>query len=280
MPPQFGLVGHPIGHSLSQAMHGAAFDQLGLDHQYDLFDVIKEDLGLFMKNAKEKGMIGCNVTIPHKVEIIKYMDELSNEAELIGAVNTIKFGKKVMGYNTDGIGCVRALNEAGIDLKDKRILLLGAGGAARAIGFQCTLEGASVSISNRESERYMAEDLSLELEKKLKKPCPVITMDDKTIEKELKSSDILINSTPVGMNPNVDQSVIPEKIIPKNIAVMDIVYNPIKTKLLKAAKKRGCKTVSGVGMLVHQGAESERIWLGVEPPVKLMYKVVEERLKG
>lgn len=276
---KFGLVGHPVGHSLSPAMHNASFKKLGLDYDYVLFDVEKNDLKKFIENAKKREMVGVNVTIPHKVEVIKYVDKLSREAELVGAVNTIKFGKETVGYNTDGIGCVKALEEAGVKVKDRTILLIGAGGAARSIIFQCTLEGATVLISNRKAERRMAVDLSREVKKKLGKTCEVVDLEEDSLSKALKEADIMIHATPVGMHPNTEESIISADIIPTDVTVMDIVYNPMETKLLREAKAKGCKTVSGVGMLVHQGAESERIWLNVNPPVDLMRKVVLTGLK-
>lgn len=275
-----GLVGHPIEHSLSPAMHNAVFRGLGLDCRYVVFDVRRGELERFIKSSKEKDIIGLNVTIPHKVEVIGYVDKLSREAELIGAINTMKFNKKVVGYNTDGIGCVRALNEAGVSLKDKKVLILGAGGAARAIGFQCVLEGATVSISNREVERDMAVSLAADIEKKLNKKCDVVDFNVEKIKESLKKTDILINATPVGMYPKTDESVVPAEIIPKTVRVMDIVYNPMETKLLREAKKRGCKTIDGVGMLVHQGAESLKIWLGIDAPIETMRDAVTERLKS
>lgn len=277
---KFGLIGHPVGHSLSPALHNVSFKHLGLDYEYVLFDVEKEKLGVFFDNAKKRGMLGVNVTIPNKVEVIKYLDDLSREAELIGAVNTIKFGDKLTGYNTDGIGCAQALAEAGVDIKGKRILILGAGGAARSIIFQCALDGAQISISNRKAEKKMAIDLSKDVTKKLKVECPVVDLNNKSVAKALEGSDVLIHATPVGMHPDTDASIIPADIIPENVAVMDIVYNPIETKLLAEAKKNGCTTINGVGMLVHQGAQSERIWLGVEPPVDKMRAAVENTLKS
>lgn len=275
----FGVIGHPIKHSLSPVMHNAVFKKLGLEYTYKAFDVPENQLKKKLDELKSQGTLGLNITIPHKINVIKHLDELSREARLIGAVNTIKFGEKMGGYNTDGLGCVCALTEAGIKLKDARVLILGAGGAARAVGFQCTLSGALLSLSNRESERYMAEELSADIKRKLGADVEVVTMNDESLSKALGEADVLIHATSVGMHPNVDASILDAKIIPEHVAVMDIVYNPIKTKLLKEAEKAGCKTIDGVGMLVHQGAESLKIWLGIDAPVDIMRKAVLEKLR-
>jgi shikimate dehydrogenase len=275
---KLGLIGHPVSHSMSQVMHTAVFNELGLDASYELFDVLKEDLAEFIGKAKGE-FVGLNVTIPHKVDVIEYVDELSKEAELIGAVNTLKFeGDVVRGFNTDGIGCVKSLIEEGVEVKESNVLILGAGGAARAISYQCVLEGAKVSLSNREQEKQMAVDLANEINSKTGETVIVVDMDDESLINALKDVDVLINATPVGMHPNTESVVIPTSIIPDGVAVMDIVYNPVETKLIRDLSKRGLKTVSGVGMLVHQGAQALRIWLDIEPPVDLMMQEVLKKL--
>jgi shikimate dehydrogenase len=205
-----------------------------------------------------------------------FLDELSREAELIGAVNTVKCGDRMVGYNTDGVGCVRALQEAGVEVKDKRVLIVGSGGAGRAISFQLALEGSSITLSDRVKER--AAELSADIKSKLGCDAGVVDSDAAPLGEALKETDVFINSTPVGMTPNVSESVIEAALLPNEVVVMDLVYNPVETKLLRIAAERGCKTVSGVGMLVHQGAESLRIWLDVDPPVEVMRKVVLQEL--
>lgn len=275
---KFGVIGHPIEHSLSPVMHNAVFRKLELDYEYSAFDVKRGELEKFIEDAKSN-FIGLNVTIPHKIAVMKFLDEIGKEAELIGAVNTIKFKNgKTTGFNTDGIGCVKALEEAGEGIKEKRILILGAGGAARAIAFQLVLENSEVLISNRNMEN--AFKLGEDIKKKLNKDVELIRFSKNEIEKKLQETDILINATPVGMFPEVDKSIINPEIIPSRVVVMDIVYNPIKTKLLGEAEKRGCKTVDGVGMFIHQGAESLRLWLGITPPVDVMRRAVIEGLRG
>ena len=270
------MVGHPIKHSLSPRMHNAVFKKLKLDCEYKAFDLEAEELEGKMREFK-RNMAGINITIPHKVSIIKYLDALSEDAELIGAVNTVKFGKKTVGYNTDGIGCVKAFEEECVKLKGKRILILGAGGAARAIGFQLAKEKTEMWISDKIVQKSV--DLVSEIKRKLNAKVHATTLDEKMLTGLIENMDVLINATPIGMTPNVDETPIDTRMLKKRLVVMDIVYNPVETKLLKDARKKGCKTISGVGMFVNQGAESLRIWLGIEPPVDLMRKTVVEVLK-
>jgi len=268
-----GVIGHPIEHSLSPAVHRAALRELGLDYRYDKFDVKPEELENFVNDAREN-FLGFNVTIPHKVGIIDFLDNLSKEAELIGAVNTVKFDdNSATGFNTDGIGALRALEEAGEQVNGREVLLLGAGGAARAIAFQLAMEGAEVSICNRTREK--AEELAGDVEGKLNKEVKIL---DFPLKEKSDEFDILINTTSVGMSPDTDKSPLPGELLRPALTVMEIVYNPLETKLLREARSIGCKTIDGAGMLVHQGAESLRIWLGVDAPVETMRRALLEEL--
>ncbi len=268
-----GVIGHPIEHSLSPPMHRAALKELGLDYHYDKFEVKPQELENFLKDASEN-FLGFNVTIPHKVKIIQLLDSISKEAELIGAVNTVKFeNSSVKGYNTDGLGALRALEEAGQPVSGKKVLILGAGGASRAISFQLAMEGAEISICDKAGEK--AEELAAEIMEKLSKDVRILDFPIK----KLDEFNILINATPVGMSPNTDNSPLPGEFLNPSLTVMDIVYNPLETKLLADAKEAGCKTVNGTGMLVNQGAESLKIWLGVEAPVETMRSALLNELK-
>lgn len=276
---KFGVIGHPIEHSLSPLMHNAALRELGLDYEYRAFDVKKEELETRIREFKKKGFIGLNVTIPHKVAVLKHMDSLSEDAALVGAVNTIKFGRKNIGYNTDGIGCTRALDDAGVKVRGKRILILGAGGAARAIAFKLAMENAAITLADIIMEK--AVTLAEDIKSKLGRRVDTTGLEGEILKKKIKEIDVLINATPAGMWPNVDETPINPEVIREGMAVMDIVYNPVETKLLREARKNGCKTINGVGMFVHQGAESLKIWLGIEPPIDVMRKaVVKELQKG
>lgn len=275
---RLGLIGHPVGHSMSQVMHSRVFREMEINAEYGLHDVLPEELGFFMKDAGEK-FSGLNVTIPHKVEVMQYLDGLSREAELIGAVNTIKYSDGVSrGYNTDGIGFVKSLAHEGVDVAGKRILIVGAGGAARAISFQSILEGAEVTICNRRQEMQMAENLASEIREKTGRKAEALPLDRDTLKEQIPKADILAHATPVGMHPNKDSTLIPCELVREGLVVADIVYNPVETRLLREAGQAGAKIVSGVGMLVHQGAQGLRIWLGIEPPVESMYKAVLENL--
>ena len=219
------------------------------------------------------GIKGLNVTIPHKTDVINYLDYLDIAAGLIGAVNTIEFGENgAVGHNTDGIGAIMAIEEL-TSVKNKKIMILGAGGAARAISFQLFLSGAkSLIISNRTIEK--AEELRDDLVEKLDNDVEVTDLGF-GLEKELKDTDILINTTPLGMYPNISQKpLITADMMHKNLIVNDIVYNPLKTGLIVEAEKAGAKTIYGVKMLMYQGIESFKIWTGIEPPVEVFQRAL------
>lgn len=264
----FGIIGDPVEHSLSPGMHNAAFDSVGLDHIYVPFNVKTEELEDAINGARAMGIRGLNITIPHKTEVIKYLDYLDIAAGLIGAVNTIEFGENgAVGHNTDGIGAIRAIEEV-TPVKEKKIMVLGAGGAARAISFQLLLsEAENLVISNRTIEK--AQELKDDLVEKLDQEV-IITDLGSDLKKELEDTDILINTTPIGMYPNINHKpLITADMMHKELIVNDIVYNPLKTGLIMEAEKAGAKTISGIKMLMYQGIESFRIWTGIEPPIEI-----------
>jgi shikimate dehydrogenase len=264
----FGIIGDPVEHSLSPGMHNAAFDSVGLDHIYVPFNVKTEELEDAINGARAMGIRGLNITIPHKTEVIKYLDYLDIAAGLIGAVNTIEFGENgAVGHNTDGIGAIRAIEEV-TPVKEKKIMVLGAGGAARAISFQLLLsEAENLVISNRTIEK--AQELKDDLVEKLDQEV-IITDLGSDLKKELEDTDILINTTPIGMYPNINHKpLVTADMMHKELIVNDIVYNPLKTGLIMEAEKAGAKTISGIKMLMYQGIESFRIWTGIEPPIEI-----------
>lgn len=262
-----GLIGHPVEHSFSPPMHNAAFEQLGMDYAYVAFDVEPKNLKSAIDGAKSMGIRGLNVTIPHKIEVMKYLDEIDEVAGLIGAVNTIDFND-MKGYNTDGIGAVRAIEEE-TSIKDKSVVIAGAGGASRAISFYIAKYGASrLTILNRnvENAHKLASNVSdsgLIGDVEAASICEIASF--------LNDADILINTTPVGMHPNVnDVPVASADDMHDDLVVFDAVYNPNETVLLKEAVKAGARPVYGIKMLLYQGAESFRIWTGVDAPVDAM----------
>ncbi len=269
-----GIIGNPVEHSLSPPMHNAAFKDLELDYIYVPFAVGEDALESAILGSKALNIKGLNVTIPHKTEVIKYLDSIDKGAELIGAVNTLKFeGDFVKGYNTDGIGAVKAIEEFG-SVKNKKVIILGAGGAARAVAFQILMEGASsMVIANRTPGNAL--DLKRDIVKKLNSTVKTVGFGEK-LENELEDADILINTTPVGMYPQIKQeTLVNAGMMHENLIVNDLVYNPQKTRLLTECEKAGAKPLSGIKMLIYQGMKSFEIWTGIYPS----FDVFENALK-
>ena len=267
----FAVYGDPIAHSKSPAMHNAAFDELGMECSYHAFRVTTENLKDALLGARAMGFGGVNLTVPLKQEALKIVDA-DPLAAAIGAVNTVDFRDGIKGYNTDGIGAKRCIEEAGVKIAGSRVLIVGAGGASRAIAFQFAKDGASITIANRTEEKAvsLAAEVSAVGEAK---GCGLDNLKELIAE-----SDILINCTTLGMHPNTDSSIATAEDMHPDLTVFDIVYNPLETRLLQEAKKAGAKAVTGEMMLVYQGAEAFKIWTGVEPPIDVMKKAVLEGL--
>lgn len=264
-------------HSLSPTMHNAAFQKLDLNFVYVAFRVRQAGLREAIIGAKRLGIHGLNVTMPHKQPITRYLDELTPEARSIGAVNTVlSLDERFVGYNTDGLGALRALWEHGVSLRRKRLLLLGAGGAGRAIAFHAAPETEELVILNRTVEK--AEVLAAFLRERFDKKVTANRLLPEVVEKELSNSDVLINATSIGMHPQADRSLISPSWMKSELCVMDTVYSPLETELLKNAKSAGAKTVSGVDMLVHQGAASFEIWTKQPAPIQTMKQAVWNKL--
>jgi len=257
-------------------MHNAVFEDMGLNYRYVAFRIESARLGDAVRGFRALGIGGVNVTIPHKVAVMKHLDNLSDEARIIGAVNTIKMGKRgeeLTGYNTDGMGALRALVDSDADPKGKRVLIIGSGGAARAVAVTLALEGGVESLTILGIAQREIETLVKDIKDGTSANVTGGKMGHETIIKELENADLLIHATPVGMHPKVDETL--ADMMHEDLMVMDVVYTPLETKLLKEAKKAGVKTmVGGIDMFVNQGAESERIWLGIDAPVDLMRGVV------
>ena len=262
----YGIIGHPVEHTLSPAMQNAAFIALGINAVYLPFEVRPEDLGKAIKGLLLLGVCGFNVTVPHKTACMKFLDKIDDSAKAIGAVNTIKIvNKKLHGYNTDGIGFLRSLKE---DLKtgpkDKNVFVIGAGGASRAVVWTLAKAGArSIVVVDKIRER--AEELA--------NTCS-FAGDVKSIDcgdnwaSCLKDADILINASPIGMK-DTDPSPVDTKLLHKRLTVFDLIYNK-HTKLVKNAKIKGIRACGGFGMLLYQGVEAFAIWTGQKPPVLIM----------
>jgi shikimate dehydrogenase len=261
-----GLIGNPVKHSLSPAVHNQAFAAVNYNGIYLAFKVI--DLDSAIKGIKALNFKGVSVTLPHKVNVIQYLDGFDDAARKIGAVNTIvNQNGKLIGHNTDCRGALEALRTR-TAVEDKSVAVIGAGGAARAIGFGLTSSGGRVTIFNRSQAagEHLAADLNGEF-------WPLSDWQPDRYE-------ILINTTPVGMYPDTGAIPLPVKNLPKEMVVMDIVYNPLKTRLLNEAEAQGCRTISGINMFVFQAALQFELWTGQKAPVDVMQQSALTALKG
>jgi shikimate dehydrogenase len=260
----YGVIGNPLGHSLSPTMHNSAFAASGLNAVYLAFET--NDLEGCITAIRALGIRGISVTLPHKSAVIPYLDKVDDLAKKIGAVNTIVNAKgHLLGYNTDALGALKAL-EGKIQLSAKNCIVVGAGGAARAIGYILKQKGVKLKVANRTPERGLALANFL--------ACPYLALDDLAAEE----ADILIQATPVGMAPADKACPVTEQVLREGMLVMDIIYNPIETRFLKIAKSRGCLTINGLSMFIHQGAEQFRLWTGMDPPFSAMIAAVEQSL--
>lgn len=276
-----GLVGDPVEHSVSPAMHNAVFSRLGLDFTYLPFRVEKERLAETVDSMRTLGIRGLNVTIPHKVDVIPLLDELDPLAEKIGAVNTMVNDKGILkGYNTDAGGFLEALLQSGFEPQNKKAIVLGAGGASRAVCFALAESGAEVVILNRQQEMHWAVGLAVGVSEVCDKKVKALELNEKNLKASLEGADLLVNATSVGMSPDAGQTPVDKKLLKPGLVVFDVVYNPLKTRLLAEAEEAGAKTISGIDMLVWQGALSFELWTGLKPPVEIMKAAALEALKG
>ena len=276
-----GVIGDPIEHTMSPVMHNAAFKKLGLDYVYVSFRVRKEELGEAIRGMRALNIRGFNVTIPHKVAIIPLLDKLDSLAEKIGAVNTVVNDDGVLsGYNTDGTGFLQSMLERGVEPKGKSILILGAGGASRALSFALAERGGNLVILNRRLELDWAEELARKLSHTFKREVKALELDERNLSKALEGADILVNATNVGMSPDFDETLVSRKLLRPDLVVFDIVYNPIKTRLLREAEEAGAMTVDGLNMLAWQGVISFEKWTGQKPPFELMRREATRVLEG
>ena len=280
-----GVIGYPLGHSLSPAILQAAFDAAGVGAQYETWETEPDQLEGRLNALRGDDFLGANVTIPHKEAVVPYLDRLDETAQLVGAVNTIwNESGQLVGYNTDVAGFARAQrDDAGFDPKGKRAGIIGAGGAARAVGLALVRGGASIVLFVGRTPKRL-DRVVVDL-RKLESTGTTVTWThwgDGTFMTVLPSCELLVNCTPVGTkgSDSEGQSPIDAQWLPKSGVVFDVVYNPPETQLLAAAKARGLKPVSGLGMLVYQAAESFRLWTGQEASVGKMLAAGREALGG
>ena len=285
-----GLIGHPVGHTVSPLLHNSLYTAMGLDGIYLPMEVADENLGDAVKGLKALGFAGFNVTIPYKERVMEYLDGISDDAGLFGAVNTVvNAGGRLLGYNTDGDGFARAFRRhTGAAFAGKKVCVLGAGGAARSIVFKIAMDGASaMSIINRTKAK--AEALAADLTKAVRsgkvagnRGITAAAVESGTREADLLlyDCDIIVNATPAGMYPNTAESPLRQGLrLRKGQIVFDTIYNPARTKFIAGAQAMGCRVCNGAGMLFYQGVGSFEIWTGKAVPPEITERLLSEFMK-
>lgn len=280
MTKYVALIGYPLGHSVSPPMQQSAFDYYQLDLRYQAWEAEPAQFGAIMERVRQPSTVGANITIPYKETVLPMMDELDELARQIGAVNTIVHREdKLIGYNTDAEGFLEALRHLGdFEPVGKRVVLIGAGGAARAVSFALARAGVrSLAITDIVAER--AQGLSSSL-RSLGMETHVLDPEGENLKDVLSNCDLVVNCTPVGMkhSPTEGQSPLKAELIPKEALIYDVVYNPIETQLLRDAKAVGARTLGGLAMLVYQGAKAFELWTGREAPIDIMFKAAKGAL--
>ncbi|MDH7486703.1 MAG: shikimate dehydrogenase [Anaerolineae bacterium] len=274
-----GIIGWPVEHSLSPTMHNAAFAALGLNWVYLPLPVPPGQVEAALRGLLTLGFRGANVTVPHKEAVMPHLDSITEVAQAIGAVNTLVVGEgRLVGDNTDGAGFLAALQEAGFEPRGRRALVLGAGGAARAVAYALATAGAQVTVLNRTLSRTEALIQHLAPAVPPNSLSPRLLDRDALVEEAVRA-DLLVNATSVGMWPDAEHSPWPDELpLPSHLTVFDLVYNPPETRLLRQARRAGAQAIGGLGMLVHQGALAFRLWTGHSPPLEAMWTACERAL--
>ena len=282
MAATLGIIGYPIGHSISPVFQQAALDHLGIDATYQAFEVTPDQVGQFVNGLRRPGVLGINVTVPHKEAVVPHLDEVDDWATAAGAVNTIlNRSGRLTGHNTDGSGFLRALRDvAGFETPGSRVLVLGAGGAARGVVLALVREKVdSLTIANRTLAR--AQRL-VELASPSRIDSQAIPLDGSVLATAASSADLIVNCTTIGMShgPDEEGSPLPPGCIPSTALVNDLVYNPLETPLLRAAGQAGAFCLGGIHMLVYQGAASFEMWTGRDAPVAVMLEAATRAMSG
>ena len=275
------LLGYPLEHSLSPLMHNTIFKELNLNYRYLPIEIKENNLAELINAFRFMNIIGFNVTKPHKIKVMEYLDEIDELTEKIAAVNTVKkVNGKLVGYNTDGIGFIKSFEEE-LDskIKNKSFLILGAGGASRSIAFNLANKGAEKIIIIAKHYDYGSQ-LCSGINELGKTSALHFNLKRSKIKEALKRVDVLINATGVGMYPEVNKSPIDKELLNDDLIVCDLIYNPLKSKLLEDAEEIGARTLNGLGMLIYQGAEAFKIWTGKEAPVEKMFKIIYDEINN
>jgi shikimate dehydrogenase len=271
------LLGNPVAHSVSPKMHNLAFSKLGIDCAYLAFPVLDANLSQAITAMRALNVLGFNVTMPHKQSVMKYLDEISKEAQLIGAVNTVKNENgHLTGYNTDGMGFVKSLEDEGVSYKGKKITICGAGGAGRSVSVALAASGAG-ELAVFDVIENSAQNLAQTINENFPSGAKAYLYSENALAREIANSAVLINCTGLGMHPDTDKSIVTNSgILTGSLVVADIIYDPSPTKLLTLAQNNGLKTVNGLAMVYNQGALAFKIWTGEDMPLGY----VLENMKG
>ena len=276
----YALIGNPVSHSMSPAIHNAAFMELDQDCIYVAFQVEDVKSALAGMRALDN-FRGMSVTIPHKIEVMQYVDEIPDVDRHIGSINTVvKEDGKLIGFNTDGPGALKAIGDAGVKLAGKNILMLGAGGAARAIAFTLAQKGSIGKLVLLDINEEFLSQLTGDLKSGTDAVIVPGALNQAAVEEHMASADLIINCTPVGMHPNVDATLVPEHLFRPGQVIFDVVYNPLETKLLRQAKAKGLKAIPGVEMFINQAILQFERFAGADAPEELMRSVVMEQLSS
>jgi shikimate dehydrogenase len=273
------LLGHPVGHSLSPAIHNAAFEALGLPFVYVAHDVAPADLGAALRGALACGYRGLSVTIPHKVAALSLVDEVDEAGRVVGCINTVVCeGGRLLGSTSDGQGALNALRAAGAHPEGRRVVLLGSGGAARALAVTLALLAPPLSLHLLGIELPELERLSHDVAALGRCPVRAEALEARALVPLLRQTDLLLQCTPIGMAPDADATLVPAEALHPDLAVLDAVYNPRRTRLLTEAARAGCRVVEGMEMFLGQAAVQFELWTGTPAPLEVMRRVLEVSL--